>query len=79
MTAIRRSLLLGLAAVMLFAGLTRGQEQEELAAKELAAIIEVETPVYDFDQVLQGTVVKHEFRIFNRGNALLKIESVSPD
>ena len=74
MTAIRRSLLLGLAAVMLFAGLTRAQEQQELAA-----IIEVETPVYDFDQVLQGTVVKHEFRVFNRGNALLKIESVSPD
>ena len=74
MTAIARSLLLGLAAVMLFAGLTRAQEQQELAA-----IIEVETPVYDFDQVLQGTVVKHEFRVFNRGNALLKIESVSPD
>jgi len=41
-------------------------------------VIEVENPNYDFDQVTQGEVVKHDFRVFNRGEAPLEIKSVKP-
>ena len=43
-----------------------------------APVIEVEEPTYDFAQVPQGEVVKHEFRVFNRGNAPLEISNVKP-
>ncbi len=41
-------------------------------------VIEVEEPTYDFHQVTQGDVVKHDFRVLNRGKAPLQIESVKP-
>jgi len=46
--------------------------------KEAVPVIEVEQPVYEFPQVTQGEVVKHDFRVFNRGNAPLEIKSVKP-
>ena len=59
---------------MLLAGLARAQGE-----KELAPVIEVETAIHDFDQVVQGEVVTHDFQVFNRGNAALTIQRVSPD
>jgi hypothetical protein len=59
---------------MLWAGLARAQGE-----KELAPVIEVETPIHDFDQVVQGEFVTHDFQVFNRGNAELTIQRVSPD
>jgi len=59
---------------MLWAGLARAQGE-----KELAPVIEVETPIHDFDQVVQGEIVTHDFQVFNRGNAALTIQRVSPD
>jgi hypothetical protein len=41
-------------------------------------VIEVETPIYEFPQVTQGEVVKHDFRVFNRGSAPLQIKGVKP-
>jgi hypothetical protein len=46
--------------------------------KEAVPVIEVEEPTYDFHQVNQGEVVKHDFRVFNRGNAPLQIKNVKP-
>ena len=46
--------------------------------KEAVPVIEVEEPTYDFHQVTEGETIKHDFRVFNRGNALLEIESVKP-
>jgi hypothetical protein len=46
--------------------------------KEAIPVIEVEEPTYDFRQVTQGEVVKHDFRVFNRGNAPLEIKNVKP-
>ena len=46
--------------------------------KKAIPIIEVEQPAYEFPQVTQGDVVKHDFRVFNRGNAPLEIKSVKP-
>ncbi len=50
------------------------------AAAEKAAVpvIEIEEPTHEFPQVTQGEVVKHDFRVFNRGNAPLEIKSVKP-
>jgi hypothetical protein len=48
-----------------------------VADKEVP-IIEVENANYEFDQVTQGEVVKHDFRVFNRGEAPLEIKSVKP-
>ena len=45
---------------------------------EALPVIEVEEPTYDFHQVTQGDVVKHDFRVLNRGKAPLQIESVKP-
>jgi hypothetical protein len=38
----------------------------------------VETPVFDFESVDQGTVLKHAFKIFNHGDAVLNIKNVRP-
>lgn len=59
---------------MVWAGWDQAQ-----AEKDLTPVIEVQTPIHDFDQVVQGEIVVHDFRVFNRGNAELKIQEVSPD
>jgi hypothetical protein len=46
--------------------------------KEAIPVIEVEESTYDFHQITQGKVVKHDFRVFNRGNAPLEIKNVKP-
>ena len=45
---------------------------------EAVPVLEVEEAIYDFRQVTQGEVVKHDFRVFNRGDAPLEIKSVRP-
>jgi hypothetical protein len=46
--------------------------------KEAMPVIEVERPTYDFHQITQGEVIKHDFRVFNSGNAPLQIKNVKP-
>jgi hypothetical protein len=48
------------------------------AEKEAVPVIEIEGPTHEFPQVTQGEVVKHDFRVFNRGKAPLEIKSVKP-
>lgn len=60
--------------LMLWAGWVQGEEK-----KDVAPLMEVETPMYEFAQVVQGEVLRHDFRVFNRGNAELTLEKVSPD
>jgi hypothetical protein len=47
-------------------------------AQEAVPVIEIEEAIYEFPQVTQGEVVKHDFRVFNRGNAPLEIKTVKP-
>ena len=79
------AMLLGCLVLMAVAGFTQAaEEQEAVAAIEIeepakaVAAIEIEEPAYDFRQVSQGEVVKHDFRVFNRGSAPLEIKSVKP-
>lgn len=44
----------------------------------VAPVIEIEEPTHDFNQVTQGEVVRHVFKVFNRGNAPLQIKNVKP-
>ena len=41
-------------------------------------VLEVEEPSYGFGTVAQGTVVRHDFRILNRGDAVLKVLDLVP-
>ena len=45
---------------------------------ESTPVIEFDQATYDFKQVSQGAVVKHDFRVFNRGKAPLEIKKVKP-
>ena len=47
-------------------------------AQEPAPVIEIENPTYEFQQVTEGDLVKHDFRVVNRGNAPLEIKKVKP-
>ena len=63
--------------------LLRAQEETPKAPKpEVPKIevpkIEVDSLFYDFKKVAKGDVVRHDFRIINRGNAVLQIKQVKP-
>jgi hypothetical protein len=68
-----RAILLGCLVMMVLAGITQAAEENEAVP-----VIEIKNPTYDFQQISQGEVVKHDFRVFNRGNAPLEIKSVKP-
>lgn len=68
-----RMIVLGCFSMIVGAGIIQAEE-----AKKAVPIIEVENPKYDFGQVNQGAIVKHDFRVFNRGNAPLEIRTVKP-
>ncbi len=59
--------------LMVWVGLTQAAGE-----KEAVPVIEIEAPTHDFHQVTQGKAVKHDFRVFNRGNAPLEIKKVKP-
>jgi hypothetical protein len=73
MMRIRGSILCGSLVLIVWAGYTQAEIE-----KEALPIIEVEMATYDFGRALQGEVVKHEFRVFNRGGAALEIKNVRP-
>jgi hypothetical protein len=68
-----RAIILGCLVMLVWAGISRAAEESEAVP-----IIEIEHPTYDFQQTPQGEVVKHDFRVFNRGSASLEIKSVKP-
>jgi hypothetical protein len=87
MMKVFRGMLCLCLVLVVWVGLIQAAEQDKKAPiidKEVPAIdkevpvIEVENATYDFDQVTQGEVVKHDFRVFNRGEAPLEIKSVKP-
>jgi hypothetical protein len=53
-------------------------EEPDLAETIIGAVIEVDVPTYDFHQVPEGQIVRHDFRVFNRGTASLEIKNVKP-
>ena len=59
--------------VMVWVGLTQAAGEQEAIP-----VIELEEQTYDFQQITEGEVVKHDFRVFNRGNAPLHIKNVKP-
>jgi hypothetical protein len=73
MMRMRGSIIWGFLVLIVWAGYTHAD-----ADKEALPIVEVEMPTYDFGRAPQGEVVKHDFRVFNRGAAPLDIMSVKP-
>ena len=70
---ILKCILLALLIVTVWAGISLTKD-----GAESVPVIEVEQPTYDFKQVSQGEVVKHDFRVSNRGEASLEIKKVKP-
>jgi hypothetical protein len=70
---VLKSILLALLIVTISAGISLAKD-----GAEPAPVIEFEQTTYDFKQVPQGQVVKHDFRVFNRGEAPLEIRKVKP-
>jgi hypothetical protein len=68
-----RAALLGCLVLLAWGGMTQPAEE-----KEAVPVIEVETPTHDFNQVPEGQVVRHDFKVFNRGTASLEIKKVKP-
>jgi len=60
-------------ALILYGGLLYAAQE-----KEAAPVIEVDELTYNFKRVPQGEVVKHDFKVFNKGNAPLTIKNVKP-
>jgi hypothetical protein len=79
MKVLRGTLCLCLVLVV-WVGLIQAADQKKEApiAEKKVPVIEVDEATYNFDQVTQGDVVKHDFRVFNRGEAPLEIKSVKP-
>jgi hypothetical protein len=73
MMRVFQSIVLGCLAVVVWVGFVQAAEE-----KGAVPIIEVEKSTYDFGQVSQGEIVKHDFRMFNRGSASLEIKNVKP-
>ena len=48
------------------------------AEKDKVPVIEVDSTTYEFGQVSEGEVVTHDFKVFNRGDAVLEIKQVKP-
>jgi len=70
--------IIGIIAWMLLAATAwAGQETTEETAKAVPKIV-IESPTYDFEKIHQGKVVKHDFKVFNRGTAPLEIKNVRP-
>ncbi len=46
--------------------------------KQGVPVLEVKEPSFNFGKVSRGEVVKHDFQVFNRGDAPLEIEKVKP-
>jgi hypothetical protein len=73
MTRALKWVLLGSLVVLIWSGFSQSKEE-----KQAAPVMEVEMPTYDFDQVSEGDIVKHDFRVLNRGTAALEIKNVKP-
>jgi len=73
MMRVLKGILCQCLVLMVWVGLTHATGE-----KEAIPVIEIEGAIYDFHQVTQGEVVKHDFRVFNCGNAPLQIKNVKP-
>jgi len=70
---VSKSVLLALLIVTIWAGFSLAEE-----GPVTAPAIEFEQLIYEFKQVSQGEIVKHDFRVFNRGKMPLEIKKVKP-
>ena len=62
---------IGTLAMALCSGMAQGQDNK-------GPRMVVEGRQFDFNEVKEGTVLEHTFKIFNKGNEPLKIISVKP-
>ena len=73
MTRAFKLVLFGFLVVLIWSASSQSREQ-----KKATSVMAVEMPTYHFGQVNEGDIVKHDFRVLNRGAASLEIRSVKP-
>jgi hypothetical protein len=71
-------LILMMWATALASGEGKQQKNDVDDGKTPAAVIHIDESTYHFGQVSQGEVVRHDFTVLNKGNAILEIKSVKP-
>jgi hypothetical protein len=71
---LTRKALLGCMALLLCTTFTRADEKNNAVP-----VIEVRDPTYDFGEVPEGEVIKHDYSVFNKGTAPLEIKRVKTD
>ncbi len=73
MKSVLKPIILALLIITVSAGFSLAKD-----GTEPVPVIEFDQATYDFKQVSQGEIVKHDFRVFNRGEASLEIKKVKP-
>ncbi len=68
-----KSFVLGCMALMACTSSIQAEVKEEAVP-----VIEIVEPVYDFGEVPRGDIVKHDYKVLNKGTAPLEIKSVKP-
>jgi hypothetical protein len=63
--------------ILLFTGMLLVMWTGPSGAQE-GPVIEIDAPTHDFGQVTEGEIVKHDFRVLNRGRTALEIKHVKP-
>ena len=49
-----------------------------LSGAQEGPVMEIDALTHDFGQVTEGEIVKHDFRVLNRGGTTLEIRHVKP-
>ena len=79
----RRTVNLMTATALLFIGASSAIPQEgekgEEGAKKVGPRVEAVEPVYDFGEIFRGEVIRHTFKVRNRGDDYLKINGITKD
>jgi hypothetical protein len=71
-------LLLMIGGTALASGEGKKQQGSIPESKKAAAVIQIDENTYHFGQVSEGEVVRHDFTVLNKGDAVLEIKSVKP-
>jgi len=73
MTKAFKVVLFGLLVLLIWSESSQAKEE-----KKATPVMALEMPTYHFGEVNEGDIVKHDFRILNRGTAPLEIKNVKP-
>jgi len=69
-----RSFLLGCLVFVVCTSIVQAEIKEEAVP-----VIEIVEPVYDFGEIKKRDLIKHDYKVLNKGTEPLEIKTVEPD